>query len=231
MKELKPYKWSILIIFLHLIIVLFFNQFLDTETQIPRQWNLQGEVSSYSSKAFGLWFLWGLNALLVALFAFFRYIDPRYRKHKERFTKVLPALTLVMAVFLMLLHIFSLLWASGIGFLEQQNFIVILVGLMFMFLGNILPKIPSNFFAGFRSPWTLSSEKIWHKTHRLGGYLFFLAGFLMILRGLFFSKLQGFSAFFMFVFISIGAIPFIYSYVLYRKKSKKLRDLKEGEDS
>jgi len=58
------------------------------------------------------------------------------------------------------------------------------VGLLFIFLGNLLPKVPKNYFIGIRTPWTLSSEDIWQRTHRLGGWCFVISGVLMVIRGL-----------------------------------------------
>jgi uncharacterized membrane protein len=59
-----------------------------------------------------------------------------------------------------------------------------LLGILFMAIGNYLGKVRSNFMFGIRTAWTLSSEISWNKTHRLGGWLFFITGLLVFLSGL-----------------------------------------------
>jgi uncharacterized membrane protein len=230
MKQVKKFKWSIMTVIIHLVVVLYFSTIIDHEAQIPRQWNLSGEVGSYSSRGFGLWFMWGLSAFLVAFFALFSYIDPRYFKHKERFDAILPSLTLLMASFMALLHIFSLLWAIDVQIIQRQNTVFILIGILFILLGNILPKIPSNFFAGFRSPWTLSSDTNWHKTHRLGGYVFVVAGCLMIVRGFFLVDNSLVSSILLTVLIVLCFYPFVYSYMLFRKERKERKNNEHSDN-
>ena len=48
---------------------------------------------------------------------------------------------------------------------------------LFVLLGNYLGKSHPNWFAGVRTPWTLSSDYAWEKTHRWAGRLFVLTGF------------------------------------------------------
>jgi len=88
-------------------------------------------------------------------------------------------------------------------------------------LGNLLPKIPSNFFAGIRTPWTLSSELVWRKTHRLGGIGFIIGGLLMIIIPLLWKSSQS-ALIIMFILIMIVCLyPVLYSFLLYKKEEKK----------
>lgn len=221
MQRLKMFKWSILLVIIHLVIVLYFSTLLGPEDLVPRQWNYRGEVGSYSGRGFGLWFLWGMNAFLVAAFIVFPCYSVRYRKHAGRFDSILPVLTSILAVFFIIIHLYMLLWAVDFRYVKGQNFIFVLIGLLFVFLGNILPKIPSNFFAGIRTPWTLSSEKNWRKTHRLGGYVFVIGGILMMLRGFFhFSTVL--SVVHTFAVLGFLALfPLLYSYLLFVKERKE----------
>ena len=84
-------------------------------------------------------------------------------------------------------------------------------------LGNLLPKIPSNFFAGIRTPWTLSSELVWRKTHRLGGIGFIIGGLLMIIIPLLWKSSQS-ALIIMFILVMIvGLYPVPYSFIFYKK--------------
>jgi uncharacterized membrane protein len=79
-------------------------------------------------------------------------------------------------------------------------------------------KIKSNWFVGIRTPWTLSSEDVWNKTHRLSGKLFMIVGLIMILGA--FIPSRYFGLIFITIIIVLLFIPVVYSYLLYRKEKK-----------
>jgi len=92
--------------------------------------------------------------------------------------------------------------------------VIFATGLLFLYLGTILDKLKRNWFIGIRTPWTLSSEKVWEKTHRIGGILFKISG-LIILAGMFAPE-----HLLLFVLIPVFATVvflIIYSYLEYRK--------------
>ena len=92
------------------------------------------------------------------------------------------------------------------------------LGLLFILIGNYLPKIPRNFFFGIRVPWTLASEIVWKKTHIIGGWVFVLTGLLMIILS--FSK----TGLFITLMISVGIIlvfSILYPFILYKKLEKE----------
>ena len=87
------------------------------------------------------------------------------------------------------------------------------IGLLFIVMGNYLGKVRKNFFLGIRTPWTLASDEVWNRTHRLGGRIFVLIGFFMFLNAFFRfpeSWLVG-------SIVVVALIPVVYSYILYRK--------------
>ena len=59
-----------------------------------------------------------------------------------------------------------------------------MLAVMFLLIGNYLPKVQSNFYMGIKTPWTLSSDEVWRKTHRLGGKLYAACGILILLSAL-----------------------------------------------
>jgi uncharacterized membrane protein len=87
------------------------------------------------------------------------------------------------------------------------------VGLLFIVLGNYMGKVRKNFFIGIRTPWTLASDEVWSRTHRLGGRVFVLIGFFMFLNAFvrFPAQLLIWSI------VVVALVPVVYSYVLYRK--------------
>jgi uncharacterized membrane protein len=91
-----------------------------------------------------------------------------------------------------------------------------MVGLLFILMGNLMGKIRQNWFVGIRLPWTLSSENVWNKTHRLGGMLFVASG-ILLLFGLFLPGIWTY-AMLLFSIVAILAGTGIYSYVIYKRE-------------
>ena len=92
--------------------------------------------------------------------------------------------------------------------------IAIPIGILFIILGNYLPKCHQNYTVGFRLPWTLDDENNWNKTNRLAGYIMVFGGFLIVITSLFDMAHWAVMIF----IIAIVIIPSVYSYLLYRKK-------------
>ena len=119
---------------------------------------------------------------------------------------------MAILAFLFLVHILVLLSATGAR-VEMNRAIPIGVGLLLVLLGNYLGKTTKNFFLGIRTPWTLASDEVWLRTHRLGGKLFVLAGVVCFVSGLAGGSLAPAMA-------AVGAAALasvVYSYVVYRR--------------
>ena len=99
------------------------------------------------------------------------------------------------------------------------------VGVLFVIIGNYLPKCRLNYTMGIRTPWTLSSEENWNKTHRLGGKLWVAAGLLIVVCGFFSLRGEaGGELAFVFMLIAVALaslIPVVYSLWLYQKEKKR----------
>ena len=96
------------------------------------------------------------------------------------------------------------------------NIITASLGLLLLILGNYMQTIGPNYFIGFRTPWTLSNDEVWEKTHRLGGRIWFLGGLLIILISLLFTSNQLLSfGLIMTIVLVISIVPYAYSYRLY----------------
>lgn len=147
--------------------------------EIPSHWDLLGNIDGYSSK--NEFFLLALSPLFLCLtFMILPKIDPK-KENYEKFSGFYQSFSVVMILFMDIV-ILSCLFAS---FQEDSSFmselIPISVGILFIFIGNYLPKVKPNFFMGIRTPWTLSSESVWIKTHRKGGLSFLLLGIFMLM--------------------------------------------------
>ena len=131
---------------------------------VATHWNLNGTPDGYSSRA---WALSIIPIVLVAMTVVFNVlpkIDPRH----ENYAKFLSSYWLIanaIIVFLLVAH--GMIIAAGLGFSVKVDRLMPLgVGLLFIFLGNFLTRVEPNWFIGIRTPWTLSSDTVWRKTHR-----------------------------------------------------------------
>jgi uncharacterized membrane protein len=150
---------------------------------IPTHWNMDGQPDDWSSRAFGalitpviLLFVWGFVRVLPA-------IDPRGANY-AKFGGALEAIFDSLMLFLLGMHI--VLLRAGLGYPVQiQRIGPFGIGVLLIVIGNLLPRCRPNWFVGIRTPWTLSSDRVWEKTHRIGGRLFVAAGFLIAVAALF----------------------------------------------
>ncbi|HLU05110.1 MAG TPA: SdpI family protein [Woeseiaceae bacterium] len=179
--------------------------------QVPSHWNVHGEVDGYMQKPWGVVIL-PLTAILVFLvMRLIPVISPKgYRT--EPFANVMHIFQVAMVGFMSLVAILVLLEASGVD-VHLNKVIFGALGLLFVVIGNYLGKVRKNFFLGIRTPWTLASDEVWARTHRIGGRLFVLYGLIMF-AGMFVTILP------MVFLVMVGVIvlvPVVYSYVVYRK--------------
>jgi len=181
---------------------------------IPTHWDVNGKVNGWSSRAFGAWIT---PVLLLGLWALVRIlpaIDPRganYAKFGGAFEAIIESLML----FLLAMHILVL--RAGLGQSAPiQRVVPIGVGFLLIVVGNLLPRMRPNWFIGIRTPWTLSSDRVWEKTHRFGGRVFFAGGILIVLSA--FASPQAASIILMTVVVLAAAAVLIYSYAEWKRE-------------
>lgn len=155
---------------------------IPDDTQIPIHWNLAGEVDGYASKEVGLLMTPAIAVVLVAVLAAVPAIDPR-RRNLVRSSPAYVMISSSAIVFMAAVHL-AVVWAALGNTLDIPRIIGVGTGALFIVIGNFLGKTRSNWFMGVRTPWTLSSELSWTKTHRLAGRLFALVGVLALLAAL-----------------------------------------------
>jgi uncharacterized membrane protein len=212
--NLKRDLFPIGVIIVFAIISLYFYSVLPE--RVPSHFNGDGVPDGYSSKMFLVLFGIGESLLLYFLLTFIPFIDPFWKKIESKYSLFLAFrdIALVSSLFIYVVILFS----ARKGALEKDAFGVGF-GLMFILMGNYLPKLPRNFFFGIRVPWTLASDVVWKKTHRVSGWLFVLAGVLICILCLFNIPLN------ITLFATLGPVvlfsAFIYPFYLYRKELKQ----------
>ena len=104
--------------------------------------------------------------------------------------------------------------ARGLGYeVRVERWVPIFMGVLFIVIGNYLPKTKQSYTMGIKLPWTLASEENWNRTHRLGGFLWVIGGALFILM----SFIGWSLAAFLIILALMVLAPMVYSYLLYRK--------------
>ena len=179
--------------------------------QIPTHWNARGDVDGWTPKPWGAFLLPLIAVGTLVLMKLIPVISPKGFRTDE-FLGVVSLFQLVLVAFETILGTVILLFAAGHD-IDVSLFIMVAVGILFLILGNYLGKVRKNFFIGIRTPWTLASDEVWARTHRLGGWLFAAAGVLMIVggfTGLPFALTVGAA-------VLAGLIPVVYSFLAYRR--------------
>jgi len=214
MKNLTHFKYGLIIILIHLAGILYFSVSLSSDAMIPTHWNFQGNIDNYAGKWHGILTGFLINLSLFVFFLAFPFISPKYEKNKERYKSVIPALMTVMLSFFALIHIYSL-WLSQHSTVSGKiEYMFLLIGAVIIFSGNLMPKTPRNYFIGIKTPWTLSSETIWNKTHRFGGKTFVIAGIALMTKSFWLDKML-FQGTMTAIAILMFILPVIYSFLLF----------------
>ena len=192
---------------------------------MPTHWNFQNEVDGYSSRAAGAWLMPLMAAGIYLLLVAIPFLDPR-RENVASMADLYRLIRLGMTGFMTLLHI-VLLMAVLYGRSDLVGRAVpAIVGLLFLLIGNYMPRMRPNWFMGIRTPWTLSSDTVWRKSHLLGGRLFMLAGVVMFLIPFLPETVATIAL--MAVILVAAFLPIVYSYVIFRREQAKT-GLSEGE--
>ena len=135
--------------------------------------------------------------------------DPKKKNISDKMIRIIlwiiPVISVVVAV-----CIYGTVFGKKFDIGMQMN---VLVGIVFIVLGNYLPKVKQNHSIGLRFPWTLNDSDNWNRTHRFGAWVFIVAGIAMCINGYFKST----AALGVIITVTI-TVPVLYSYILYRKE-------------
>jgi uncharacterized membrane protein len=192
----------------------FYSHFPD---RVATHWNFAGQANGYSGKFTGAF---GLPLLLVGIYTLFTalpFLDPK-SEHYRSFSSIYFLFRGLILV--ALFAIFVILGMNNLGYHIAVNLVVpMIVGLLLIVLGHFMGRIRSNWFMGVRTPWTLSSERVWEKTNRFGGRALMIFG-LVIIVGPLLPKTWAITAFVAgALLVAFGSV--VYSYVLYRKEKNQ----------
>lgn len=192
---------------------LFWNQLPE---QMASHWNENDQVDGYMAKFWGVWMMPLVTLGMYALFLIIPAIDP-LKANIAKFRGVFNLFILLITAFMLYVHGLTLAWNLGYEF-RMSAAMLPFMGILFIFIGYMLRQAKRNWFIGIRTPWTLSSDFVWDKTHQLGSNLFIASGVLAF-AGSFFG---GSTALWLTLLPVLGSALFlmVYSYVLYQRETK-----------
>ena len=188
------------------------NQLPD---QIATHFDYEGTPDGYSSKAFAVF---GLPLFILAMQWLCLLGTGSDPKRKNLNSKVLRLMLWVCPVVSVFCSAGIYAHALGVGF-NMTLAGTLFVSLVFIIVGNYLPKCRQNYTMGIKLPWTLADEDNWNKTHRFGGFVFILCGVLILLAQLLLPARIGSAVMFV-LMIAAALIPTVYSYLYARKKGQ-----------
>ena len=190
--------------------IMLYNQLPD---QVVTHWDSAGNPNGWSSKLFGVIILPGILLIINILFPFLLRVDPRYSNLSEKVKCLLHWIIPVAELFGCTVTLAS---ALGVD-MKTQVYAPIFCGVLFVIIGNYLPKVSQSYTVGIKLPWTLDDEENWNKTHRFAGFLWVICGILMIISA--FLQIRMISTL---VFLAVMVLaPTVYSFMIYVKKQKK----------
>lgn len=185
---------------------------------IPVHWNINGEIDRYGNKTELLLIPILLPLLTYLIFLVIPKIDPKKKLNKmgDKF----QSLKLLMTTLMSILALFIIYSTKEQSF-SNPNYVIIIIGVLYVILGNYFKTIKPNYFIGIKTPWTLENEYVWKETHRLGGILWFIGGFLVIVFSLILNPKMN-NIFFLVITAIISIVPIVYSYTLHKNQKKNV---------
>ena len=183
--------------------------------RMASHWGINDEVNGTISRFWGA-FLMPLMALaMLGLFLLIPSIDP-LKANIATFRPLYNGFITALMVFLFYLHVLTMLWNLGVQGFHMSTALLPGLGLIFIFAGIMMRQAKRNFFIGIRTPWTLSSDRVWAQTHRVGGVLFIACGVIALFGALFPGTIA--FALILVPLLAVTAFLIPYSYWLYQQE-------------
>jgi uncharacterized membrane protein len=182
--------------------------------KIASHWGIDGQVNGYMNKFWGLFLMPIISVVLFLLFIFLPKIDP-LKENIKKFQNYFDKFILLIFIFLFYIYSLTILWNLGKRF-NMGQLLAPAIGILFAYAGVLIENAKRNYFIGIRTPWTLASENVWNKTHKLGGKLFKISGIIAIFGFLFPDQ----AVYLVIIPVIISTIySTVYSYLEFKKEN------------
>jgi len=185
---------------------------------LASHWNASGNVNGYMPKIFALFIMPAVSLVLFLLFVAIPRVDP-LKQNIAQFRKYFDGFVVLIVLFLLYVHAFTILWNLGYTF-DIIQVLVPAFAVLFFYLGILLENSKRNWFIGIRTPWTMSSDRVWESTHKTAGKLFKIFA-VVSLAGFF----AGFYTFFIILGLMFAVVIYsvVFSYFEYMKEKRPHR--------
>jgi len=181
---------------------------------VATHWNLRGMPDGFSSRFVAVAIGPVIIVGITLLFNLLPKIDPR-RENYARFLSTYWLFANAVIVFMLIPH--GMVIATGLGYsVRIDRLMPLFIGLLFVVIGNYLTRVEPNWFVGIRTPWTLSSDTVWRKTHRTGGWLMVIGG-IALATGAFLPR-SALLPLLIGTIVVVAVIPIVQSYVLWKRE-------------
>ncbi len=179
--------------------------------QVPVHWDINGAVDGYATKTQAIF----LMPLVLVAFHWICVVGTSLDPKKQNINdKMLTLVLWIIPVISLLIN--SMVYATALGHkISVEVIMPLFIGVLFIIIGNYMPKCKQSYTMGIKLPWTLNDEENWNKTHRMAGFLWVIGGVVIMAT----AFLGAFWLFFV-VLIPMVFVPTVYSYLLYKKKNK-----------
>lgn len=207
-------RWNTVILLLGLVPLAFAWTVYDrVPDMIPSHYGLNGQPDDYSDKFVFILMMSAFNLGLPFLMKWMPAMDPR-RENYRKFSRFYELFRVVITLFLS--GLFTMILLESLGYpIEISKVVMVGVGLLWMVIGNYLGQVRSNWFFGIKLPWTLESDEVWRRTHRISGGVWMGAGLFILLSSFLPPSVAVWT-----VMISVAGsvlVPVVYSYLLFKK--------------
>ncbi|UOF92107.1 SdpI family protein [Fodinisporobacter ferrooxydans] len=181
--------------------------------RIPIHWNITGNVDGYAQPWVAVYIMPVVHAIIYGFLLILPKIDPK-RDNYLTFDHTYRLFTFVFVLFFS-----ALIWMVDLQGIGMQFPLVMLLqlmlGILFVILGNWLGRVRHNYFIGIRTPWTLANETVWKKTHRFVGKLYVISGVIIGFAAAL-PHTVGFVVMIALILLS-SSMGIVYSFMIYRR--------------
>lgn len=185
--------------------------------RVPTHWDFHNRVNGYGPRWMATFLFPVVLLVLWAVMRLLPRIDPRranYAKMQGTYDLVVN-LTLTLIAVLHFVVLGSIMGAP----ISIHRLVPAIVGVALVVIGNVLPRARPNWWFGIRTPWTLSNDRVWERTHRVGGYVMMAIGVLAVLASLLGVTIASAAVGFVAAALGLGLIG--YSYFTWRQETSR----------
>lgn len=199
---------------------------VEPGAQVPIHWDVNGVPNGYGSPIVALFLMPAITAGVLGLFALIPRVEPR-RHNLLRSASAYRTVGIAVLLLMGLMQVMIVTAALGVIDLSVATITAIAVGVLFVLLGNVLGTVRSNYMFGVRTPWTLTSDLAWAKTHRLIGRMFVALGIALVVVSLG-GWMQTVVGVIIGGTIAILVVAMVYSYRIWKTDPARRDHVEEG---